>query len=124
MDMPETKQSNRRRLKRRHLIYYLRVFDCEKGQPLGHVVNLTVQGMMVISDQPVERDHRYRLCMHLPHDLGDVDTIDFDATSVWIRHDVNPEFYNSGFKFESIQEKDRDILRDLIDRFGLEDVWE
>jgi hypothetical protein len=124
MDKTEIKQADKRRLKRRHLIFYLRVFDRGTNQMIGHIVNITMQGVMIISDHPIGSGCKFNLCMHLPYELGKGNTIDFVATSVWNRRDVNPEFYNSGFTFDSIDEKDRKTIIDLIDRFGLEDVWE
>ena len=38
----------RRRLKRRHLIYYLRVFNQATDQLIGHLVDLTTEGTLTV----------------------------------------------------------------------------
>ncbi len=45
--------SNKRQLKRVHLIYYLRIFDNNSGNNIGHLVDITTQGIMMISEKPI-----------------------------------------------------------------------
>ena len=44
---------DKRQLKRVHLIYYLRIFDNDAGTAIGHLVDITTQGIMIISEEPV-----------------------------------------------------------------------
>ena len=53
--------SDLRRLKRRHLIYYLEVYDNSNDQFLGHLVDLTVQGMKLVSKNYIESDKEFSL---------------------------------------------------------------
>ena len=34
-----------RRMKRWHVIYYLRIFDQDKGSLLGHLIDITTEGI-------------------------------------------------------------------------------
>ena len=44
---------DQRKLKRRHLIYYLRVFDAESGDVLGHIIDIHTEGFLLISEHPI-----------------------------------------------------------------------
>ena len=55
-----------RHLSRWRLIHYLRVFDRESETLLGHVVDITVGGMMLVSVDPIAVDRDYEVRMVLP----------------------------------------------------------
>ncbi len=46
----------KRQLKRWQLVFYLRVFDFNSGDLVGHLVNVHTEGMMLISDHPIAAD--------------------------------------------------------------------
>ena len=54
-----------RKAPRRHLIYYLRVYDRASGQQLGHLVDLTTEGVMLVSEEKLEKGV-HSLRMDLP----------------------------------------------------------
>ena len=110
-----------RSLKRRHLIYYLRVFDLETGLPIGHLVDLTVRGMMMISEEPLATEKVYRMRMDLPPRLFEQEQWEFTARSIWSKPDVNPAFQDTGLKFVAITRDDELIIEDLIQHYGLND---
>jgi len=111
----------RRRLKRRHLIYYLRVFNRETDQLLGHLVDITEEGLMLISEQPIELDVTFHLQMQLPSNIGGMEKWEFDAVSKWCRKDINPDFLDSGFQLVDIDVKSLTVIRNLIRGFGFQD---
>jgi hypothetical protein len=89
---------DRRKLKRRHLIYYLRVFEQGTNKLVGHLVDLTQEGIMLISENPIEVNKVYHLRMILPSRMGGNEEWLFDAESRWCNKDINPDFYDTGFK--------------------------
>ncbi len=112
---------DRRKVKRRHLIYYLRVFDRTNGRQVGHLVDLTPEGMMVMSERPIRVGRTISLRMTLPGEGGREQTVEFDATSLWTAADVNPDFYDTGFKFEKISKRHLAQIETLIDDYGFRD---
>ena len=50
-----------RSMKRRHLIYYLKVLDRDTEELLGFLVDITTKGFMVMSEKPIERDKVFHL---------------------------------------------------------------
>ncbi len=111
---------NRRKLQRRHLIYYLRVFDINSHELLGHIMDITVEGALLISEQPIKTDTIFRLKMILPDEITRRKDIQYTARSVWCKKDPNPDFYNTGFQFQTINPADQSRISRLIDLFGRE----
>ena len=114
----------RRKLRRRHLIYYLRVFNDATDEVVGHVIDIHTEGHLLISDHPLPIGHVFNLRMILPAEMNHTEAIRFDALSVWSRPDIIPEFYNTGFKFLDMDPGHTETIRQLIHLFGLQDIWD
>jgi hypothetical protein len=113
---------NHRKFQRRHLIYYLRVFDAVTDALIGHLVDITPEGVMFINETPIDIQPGYQLKMALPETATGKSYIFFKAECKWCKKDVNPDFYVAGFQFEKIEQADKDIIFDLIENFGFEDI--
>jgi len=107
-----------RALKRRHLIYYLEVYDRDTSNLLGHVVDITTKGMKLVSKKPLEVGKNYNLQMLLPEDYFHERAIRFEAESLWSTNDVNPDFYDTGFKLSNMNREASDIIVTLINQLG------
>ena len=107
----------KRRLQRRHLIYYLRVFEKNADQPLGHMVDISTEGMMLISEQPVKTETVFELRMVLPVEIEGSREVHFSAESRWCREDENPDFYNTGFQLINPSPEHVKITEHLIQKF-------
>jgi hypothetical protein len=108
----------RRRVARRHLIYYLRTWDTDSNRLLGHVVDINAGGFMLISEEPIPVGSEYRLEVRLPNPNGDLQTMRFRASCRWSNNDINKSFFDSGFQ---ILEKDSDAIRliqQMINDYG------
>lgn len=88
---------NKRILKRHYLIYYLRVFNRENGEVLGHLVDITTKGIMIMRDSPIEVGVNYSLRIRWRNSSGKLQIADFDGVCRWCHPDVNPDFYGAGF---------------------------
>ena len=110
-----------RTLKRRHLIYYLRVFDHDRGDLVGHLVDVTTRGMMLISETPLPTESDFTLRMDLPPDLFPANDWVVGAKSIWCRPDVNPAFWDTGLRFLGFSRRDELVVSDLIKHYGLKD---
>ncbi len=62
--MPE-----RRRLKRKRLVYYLKIYDRNTLEIAGHLADLTVHGINMICEQPLESGIVMELKMTLPEEM-------------------------------------------------------
>ena len=115
------KTSELRQLKRRHLIYYLEVFDQETGKLLGHLVDLTVKGMKLISKEEIAPGQTFSLRMIMPEEYCPEREVHFTATSTWCSEDVNPDFYATGFTTPDLESNTRRLFMILINQVGFND---
>ena len=110
-----------RDLKRRHLLFDLKVFDRDSHTLVGHMVDVTTRGMMVVSETALSVDREYRLQLGLPPGLRGGDRWDMTARSVWTGRDANPALHGAGLKFVGFTRRDEQLLQDLIDTYALND---
>lgn len=110
-----------RHLKRRHIIYYLEVFDLNTGKLLGHLVDLTVKGMKLISKEAIAPGHDFSLRMAMPEEYCPEREVRFAATSSWCSQDINPDFYATGFQCPDLDENTRRMFMILINQIGFND---
>jgi hypothetical protein len=111
-------ENDKRKFKRAHLIYYLRVFNRDTGQLIGHLVDITGEGMMLVSEAPIEVGEQLDLRMMLPTAIFNETQLDFKAESLWCSNDINPEFYDAGFRLLDIGDKNKALISRLIDEYG------
>ena len=111
-----------RKYDRRHSIYYLRVYDKGTGKLLGNLIDISEQGVMLISDYTIELNKRFTCSMHLPEEIEGSNTVDFEAEVRWCRNDTNPNFYDIGFELISAPKKFSAILQHLIEAYMFKDI--
>jgi len=110
-----------RNLQRRHLIFYLEVYDDATGELLGHLVDLTTKGLKLVSKNPFPDGKTYTMRMTLPEDYFEEKILRFEATSRWCTNAVNPDFYDTGFQVEKLDRDTIDIIMKLIQALGFSD---
>lgn len=115
------KPDDRRSVKRRHLIYYLRVWTIEDNTPLGQVVDINAQGMMLIGEKQIPTGEELNLKIHLPDSEEEVKFLEFKAVCRWSAKDINTAFYDSGFEFVAHSEEKIEALQHLIEDYGFND---
>lgn len=111
----------RRKLERKYLAFFTRIFDRSSGDLLGHLADLSSGGMMVISEEPISIERDFSMKMDLGGSFFDKEHLIYEARSVWCLPDLNPNFWNTGFMITSISEEDIRILESIIDEFGIKD---
>jgi len=115
------KPSDRRTVKRRHLIFYLRVWEIPSDRLLGHVVDITPEGMMLISDQPIDIGRELTLEVRLPDTEGDLKPLHFRAICRWSNNDINAAFYDSGLEFLDRSPADIESIKAIVEAYGFQD---
>ena len=110
-----------RSLKRRHLVYYLEVYDDDANQLLGHLVDLTTSGLKLVSKQRIPTNRTYRLRMMLPEGYFSQKDLYFEAQSMWSSNDINPDFYDTGFAAPKLDPAAQNIILDLVSQISFND---
>ena len=107
----------RRKDKRRNSVYYLEVFEEETKSFVGRLINITKDGMMLESQEPIEVEKDYRLSMQLPNSLVRKPKITFDAKSVWCKKEDDFESYKAGFQLQNLDTKVEKEINRLMEKF-------
>ncbi len=108
----------RRKLKRNKLIYYLRVVNLDGGDVQGHLVNINREGLMLVSEDPVETEQSYRLRIFLPDPIDGSEELVSEATSVWCRKESNSNLFATGFRMEGVTPHETGIIGQLVREYG------
>ena len=112
----------KRDVARRHLVFYLRILDGMSSRVLGHLMDISPSGLMLLSDEPVAVNEEYRLRMRLPKEISNEhNEIIFGAVSRWCRQDENPDFYVTGFQIQEMDNTTKELVKHLIEEFGFLD---
>ena len=112
---------DRRKLKRKYLAFFTRIFDRSSGDLLGHLADLTTEGMMVISEKPINIEEDFELQMDLSDTVFEKDHLDFSARSIWCLPDIDPNFWNTGFRLTEMPAEHLKIIERIIEEFGIRD---
>ncbi|MCK5405314.1 MAG: PilZ domain-containing protein [Desulfobulbaceae bacterium] len=110
-----------RTLKRRHLIYYLEVYDEASEELLGHLVDITTSGIKIVSKKPIDMGKVFKMRMSLPDGYFKENEVHFEGKSKWSGNDINPDFYDTGFEVPNLDKDVRKIIIKLITWLGFND---
>jgi hypothetical protein len=97
MTSSRNEMDEHRRVKRWRLIYHLRVFDRHSDAMLGHIADVSTEGMMLVGEIPIEVKKDFDLWMEIPLEGGERARVLLRARSLWTKPDSNPAFYKTGF---------------------------
>jgi hypothetical protein len=113
---------NKRKLQRRHIRSYLGVYTADDRDLLGQLVDITRDGVLVITEHPVPESWEKQLVIKLTSQLDDSTEIRFNARCVWCEPDINPRFFASGFEMVDLDARSEELIELLIDKYGLRPV--
>jgi hypothetical protein len=108
---------NQRKLKRRELLYNLKIYDAETNEIVGRAVDITVEGLKVTGTASIAIDKRCELSMELPETISGKKKIRFSAQVKWCRPDVNTRFTAIGMQFTALAPEDEEILFSLMTQY-------
>lgn len=108
----------RRKLDRKYLIVYSRVFERNLGRMLGYLGDLSLSGAMIISEHPQIVNSVLPLRFDLPDlQLFKAGQLDVDARVAHCEPDINPAFYNIGFEFLDVSPEKKAIIEKMMDAY-------
>ena len=108
----------RRISKRRNLIFYLQVFDNATHELLGFAVDITHEGLMMLSNKAIITEKTFELRMSLPEQLSDKSELIFEAQSIWCKQDVNTDYFDTGFQLIGVDSETVEVITQLTQHFG------
>ncbi len=110
----------KRKEPRRHLIFYLKVVDPATDQLIGHLVDISTVGMMIICQNELAIGQIIPLKLLLPEVFETATHLDLIGETVWCHKDVNPDYYAVGMKFRQTTSDSREVIKDLVSSFGFQ----
>ena len=108
----------RRKLDRKYLIVYSRVFERNLGRMLGYLGDLSQSGAMIISEQAQTVNSVLPLRFDLPDlNLFKASQLDISARVAHCEPDINPAFYNIGFEFLEVTPGQKEIIEKMMEAY-------
>jgi hypothetical protein len=110
--MPEKRKFNRV-----HLIHYLRMFDRKTGELIGNLVDLTAEGLQLLSETRIEPGKILEIRMEFPEEVDGLQDILINAQAIWCDHKLDPDLFSVGCRLLPVTPTQVTIIRDLIDNY-------
>ncbi|WP_300615553.1 PilZ domain-containing protein [Dokdonella sp.] len=105
---------DKRRLLRKRPDVPLRVTDAMTGRVIGQIGNLSLDGLMLLSDVEIVADALYQFAFDLPDEYGRPRPVEVGVHESWTDATQTPGRWWAGFRFIDIGEADERILRSWL----------
>ena len=81
---------------------------------LGRVVNISTEGLMMLSDEAFTAGSIYQLDLKLPQPIRASSLVSFGAEAVWTTPSAQPGSHWTGFRIIDIADEDMRVIEELI----------
>ena len=106
---------------RQQLIYYMKIIDRDTEELLGFLVDITPEGIMIMSESPVEVDKTFNLNIQMDKESSSREFLPLTAKSKWCKKEVYADFYDAGFELLSVQPEDIKEIENIIEKLCFKD---
>jgi hypothetical protein len=117
----EAVMRDKRKLKRRNLIYYLHVLDRASGGLIGYLVDISTAGVLIMTENPIELGTQLELKILLESELSVKQYLYFDARAVRCEKSINGTNYDIGCQLLNLASEDFREIEAIIDELGFRD---
>ena len=116
--MPET-----RKLERMHVLSYVKVCVQKTAESVGHLVDITTQGLRVASPRALLPDSMIELRIDLPDDREQPRRVCFDAEVIWSRPSREFDCWDVGLRLIDLSDDDSSQIEQFIQTAAYRDRW-
>ncbi len=110
-------QNEQRELRRCYLAATMEVYDDERDELIGHLVDMSSRGFKVVGRQPVDRGRRLRVRLKMPPP-GPIEwELRCEARSCWSRPEVDSDYHGTGFVLGQMDDQTLDLVLGLVNLF-------
>lgn len=109
---------NERKDPRLDSVLYLPVTRLDTGTALGHLVNVSDQGLMVVGTEELEPMEDFSLEIHVPDHFQISDPVIIGTHLRWCRPDANPDLFAYGLSISRPSAEFRELQRRLRTGFS------
>ena len=107
-------EQEKREYARYSVTFYLEAYDQRTEALLGHVVDISLGGIKVLSQQPIAVHQQLTLILKAALETGKQCQVKATAHCVWSREDDNQGYYLAGFKFFSLSKESKELINTII----------
>jgi hypothetical protein len=111
----------RRKYPRKDLLLFANVYDSISGKIIGTLLNITLEGAMVLTESKIDQNNVMELHIKLPENFVKKNELIFTANSRWCAPDINPEYFDVGYQFANVSEEDGHIIQAIIEKYGFKE---
>jgi hypothetical protein len=84
---------------------------------IGHVANLSTEGIMLITSDSMVHDTVLKLSIALPEKIFDRDRIECEAKCMWCKVSPNSDFFEAGLQLCEVSEQEIKAIVGLIAKY-------
>lgn len=95
----------RRKYTRKKVDALLQLYDINNEIFMGKVVDISMDGIMLLSRDPIPANGVWQLSIELPIDDIECQTVEFGAESLWCDDSLKPAQYWAGFHIIDISQE-------------------
>jgi hypothetical protein len=110
----------KRNLVRKSLIYHLQVMNTKTRRLVGYVGNITREGLLLFSPEPIPGAEQATLPLALicPQPIEGIRRVVFRGRKVWSAPDAHLGMHANGFHIERINVRNLKLLQTLIEQYA------
>ncbi len=109
---------DRRKLERKYLLMYSRVYDVKSGKLLGYLADLSPGGAMIIGDDALPEDAAFELQLDLPeYPHFPLKLLKLNARVAHCEPDLDPRFHDIGFEFQGVKPEQVKVIEQMMEAY-------
>src|SRR5690606_1849745 len=89
-------------------------YDRDSGRLRGRVVDLHAEGLMLLSEKPIELNRAWALQVNLAMTLDGVSEFTLDAESRWNRESIGGQQFWTGLQFTYLPDESRQCIERMV----------
>lgn len=109
---------DRRKLERKYLLMYSRVYDMKSGKLLGYLADLSPGGAMIIGDDALQTGAAFELQLDLPeYPPFPLKVLKLSARVAHCEPDLDPRFHDIGFEFLGVRSEQAKVIEQMMEAY-------
>ncbi len=105
---------------RKQLTDYFIVFDRATGRMVGRMIDLSLTGAMIISEDPIQTPTTFACRMDFPEEVQGYHQVTFDLESKWCERNDAIGMYETGHQFVGLIDENRQLVKIILEKWTSE----